>query len=712
FRIELGEIEAVLAGHPAVRDCVVVAREDVPGSRRLVAYVTGDGLTEADELRAFLAARLPEYMVPAFLVPLDALPLSPNGKVDRRALPAPERSREAVYAAPADAVEESLVSIWAEVLDLGQVGVDDDFFALGGHSLLAVRMASRIQEAFGVELTLRDLFRFPTIADLAPFVRETRRSQAAPSPVPGPRTGDLQLSFAQQRLWLIDQLQPGNPAYNIPLAVRLKGGIEADLLARIFTEIARRQEVLRTTFTVSGSGSPVQVIAPEPRIELPLYDLSDLPEAEREAQAGEILSREARRPFDLRRGPLLRLSLLRLAAREHVLLVTLHHIVSDAWSMGVLLREVMALYEAFSQGRPSPLPEPPVQYADFAAWQRRWLHGEVLTGQLGYWKRQLAGAPRLLELPTDRPRPALQTHHGATRPVTLPPGLSEPLRELSRREKATTFMTLLAAWAVLLGRHAGQEDVLVGTPTAGRNRREVEDLIGFFVNTLVIRADLAGAPDFGEVLRRVRQAVLDAFAHQDLPFERLVEELLAERDLSVPPLFQVLFTLQNEPWQKLQAPGLEEPLLRLSRREEATDFMTLLAAWAVLLGRHAGQEDVLVGTPIAGRNHPGIENLIGFFVNTLVIRADLSGAPSFAEVLRRVRQTALDAYSHQDLPFERLVEELVAERDLSVPPLFQVLFTLQKAPRQEIQVPGLELSVASLSSGTAKFDLALVLREG
>ncbi|HVR99572.1 MAG TPA: amino acid adenylation domain-containing protein, partial [Thermoanaerobaculia bacterium] len=551
FRIEPGEVEAALAGHPAVRECAVVARQNA--GVRLVAYVVG----EVGDLRDYLRARLPDYMVPSAFVTLEALPLTPNGKVDRKALPAPESAGSAAapdLAHPADPVAELLVGIWAEVLGLGRVGVDDDFFALGGHSLLATQVISRVRAVFGVELPLRRLFESPTVAGLAQAVRESREDRPAPPIVPVPReAGDsgLPLSFAQQRLWLLDQLEPGSAAYNMPLAVRLAHEVDPVRLTWIFAEIVRRHEALRTTFT-SREGRPVQVIAPGVtgletfRVELPVIDLSQGSETE----AFRLAREEARRPFDLEKGPLLRLTLLRLGARDHVLLLTMHHIVSDGWSMGVLLREVGLL----SAG--SPLPELPVQYADFAVWQRGWLQGEVLEGQLAYWQRQLDGVPQALELPPDRPRPAVQTYRGAALLVALEPPLSEAVRAICRREGATPFMALLASWAVVLGRHAGQEDILVGTPVAGRNRREVEGLIGFFVNTLVLRADLSGSPGFAALLARVRQTALDGYTYQDVPFERLVEELAPERDLSRSPLFQVMLALQNAPSASLSRPGL------------------------------------------------------------------------------------------------------------------------------------------------------------
>jgi amino acid adenylation domain-containing protein len=573
FRIEPGEIEAVLAGHPEVRECAVVARRGprgAAGEMRLVAYVVG--APRVAELRSWLQGRLPEHMVPAAFVVLEALSLTVNGKVDRKALPEPGQTGIApgvpgaetgdVYAGPSSPVEELLAGIWSDLLGVERIGVHDDFFTLGGHSLLATQVASRIRGVLGVELPLRQLFEAPTIAGLARAVHAAQKAvsdgegRQAPPVLPVPRDareGDLPLSFGQQRLWFLDRLEPGNAAYNIPSAVRLAGEVSADLLGRIFAEVVRRHEVLRTTFRLRD-GKPVQVIASPhpPGPPLPLIDLSHLPEPEREAHARVLALEEARRPFDLQRGPLLRLGLVRLGARDHLLLMTMHHIVSDGWSTGVLLRELGILHQAFSQHRPSPLPELPVQYADFAVWQRTWLQGEVLAAQLAFWKRQLDGAPRVLDLPLDRPRPAEQTFRGATLSLTLPQPLSAAVHGLCRRERATPFMVLLAAWGLLLGRHAsqgGQDDVLLGTPIAGRNRQETEGLIGFFVNTLAMRVDLRSdegtEPGFAKLLGRVRQVALDGYNHQDVPFEHLVEDLVAERDLAVSPLFQVMFVLQN-----------------------------------------------------------------------------------------------------------------------------------------------------------------------
>ncbi|MFL5348129.1 MAG: amino acid adenylation domain-containing protein, partial [Hyalangium sp.] len=574
FRIELGEIEAVLEQHPTVRQAAVVAREDVPGDKRLVAYVVGrDGQhSDAGELRAWVARTLPQYMVPSALVELEALPLTPNGKVDRKALPSPEGVRPdtgPAFVAPRDEVEQQLAAMWSELLGVERVGVHDNFFDLGGHSLLATQLVSRVRSTCGVELPLRDLFDAPTIAALAPRVHaalQTRQGVQAPALVPVPRTGRLPLSFAQQRLWFLDQLDPNNAAYNLPTALRLEGMLDLAALERSFNELIRRHESLRTTFRGDPEGA-TQVISPAEHRPLPVMELSGLPEGEREAEAWRLAVQETQLPFDLARGPLVRTLLLRLGERQHVLLVTMHHIISDGWSMAQLTREMGLLYAAFSSGKPSPLPELAVQYADYAAWQQGWLQGEVLEAQLSWWREHLAGAAQVLELPTDRPRPAVRSHRGATRSVMLPASLSDRVRELARAEGVTPFMLLLAAFQVLLQRYSGQDDFVVGTDVANRHHAELESLIGFFVNQLALRANLGGDPTFRELLGRTRDSVLGGQAHQDLPFEELVRALNPERSLRHAPLFQVKLMYQTTP----HGGGMELPGLTLRALETAQE---------------------------------------------------------------------------------------------------------------------------------------------
>jgi amino acid adenylation domain-containing protein len=566
LRIELGEIEAALGKHPAVHDVVVIVREDVPGDKRLVAYTvfkTGVAAVPASELRLFLKETLPDFMLPSAFVALDKLPLTHNIKVDRRALPAPDASTRHgasdAYVAPRTPHELIVASIWTQVLGVQTIGLHDNFFELGGHSLLATQVMSRLRESFKVELPLRTLFESPTVSELARRVEragESRDGSVAPEIKPVSREGNLPLSFAQQRLWFLDQLVPDSPFYNLPLAVELVGQLDHNALEQTLSEITRRHEALRTNFTYID-GQPVQVVSPAHKVNIPVIDLTAMEEGDREAEVRRLAADEARAPFDLRRAPLLRIKLLRTAADHHVLLLTMHHIISDAWSMGILIREVAALYEAFTRGQKSPLPELPIQYADFAHWQREWLEGQRLDAQLSYWREQLADIPALLELPTDRPRPAVQTYRGASETFRLSRELTEELQRLSRQEGATLFMTLLAAFQALLARYADTSEVAVGTPIAGRSRAELEGLIGFFVNTLVLRTNLSDDPTVIELLRRVREVTLEAYAHQDVPFEKLVEELQPARELSHAPLFQVMFTLQNAAAEQARLAGLE-----------------------------------------------------------------------------------------------------------------------------------------------------------
>jgi amino acid adenylation domain-containing protein len=563
FRIEPGEIEAVLGQHGAVREAAVLAKEDARGEKRLVAYLAAgrQSFHTADDLRFFLRQKLPEYMVPSAFVLLDALPLMPNGKVDRRALSAHDPARpqfEKAFVAPRTATEEVLTDIWTESLGIERVGIHDNFFDLGGHSLLATQVVSRMRDAFQVEIPLRRLFETPTVAGLAESVEAARRAgqhlQASPI-LPIARDADLPLSFAQQRLWFVGQLDPGNSAYNIPAAVRLRGALNVAALERSVNEIVRRHEALRTTFPMVD-GRPVQVIASTLTMRLPIIDLRELPEIARETEVQRLVAEEAQTPFDFAVGPLLRITLVRVDEEEHVGLLTMHHIVSDGWSTGILIREMALLYNAFSSGRSSSLPELPIQYADFAHWQRQWLQGEVLETQVGYWKEQLGRSPPLLELPTDHSRPAMQTFRGARQSFLLPKTTAEALKALSRREEVTLFMTMLAAFKVLLCRYTGQDDLIVGTPIANRNRLEIEGLIGCFVNTLALRTDYSGNPSFRDALPRVREACLAAYDHQDLPFERLVDELHLERDLSRNPLIQIMFVLQDGLMRSVELPGL------------------------------------------------------------------------------------------------------------------------------------------------------------
>ncbi|MBP5973106.1 amino acid adenylation domain-containing protein [Brasilonema sp. CT11] len=560
FRIELGEIEVVLNTHPQIQQAVVIATEDLTDNKRLVAYIVSDDESlSTNQLREFLKQKLPEYMVPSAFVSLDTLPLSATGKVDRRALLAAdtEISRESEYVAPRTQGEEIIANIFASVLNIPAVGINDNFFSLGGHSLLATQLISRLKVAFEVEIELRAVFSSPTVAQLEQTLTQLRTNNWGLSlPLIQPRTHseELPLSFAQERLWFLNQLEGTSATYNIPGAIRISGNLDINALQRASSEIVRRHEILRTSFTIVN-GTPIQVIHPQATINIKVVDLQQLEVTERETVLQQQVHKEAITPFDLEKAPLIRCSLVQLDAREYVLLWNMHHIVSDGWSMGVFIQELSSLYQASCTGVLSPLPELPIQYADFAVWQRQWLSGEVLKTQLNYWLSQLHGAPSLLQLPTDRPRPSVQTYQGKTESFSLNTQLTQKLQTLSRQSGTTLFMTLLAVFATLLYRYSDGTDILIGSPIANRNRSELEPLIGFFVNTLVLRTCFEGNPSFENLLAQVRETTLKGYENQDVPFEQVVEALQPQRSLSYSPLFQVLFVLQNTPQSELEISG-------------------------------------------------------------------------------------------------------------------------------------------------------------
>ncbi|HEX5884977.1 MAG TPA: amino acid adenylation domain-containing protein, partial [Pyrinomonadaceae bacterium] len=567
FRIEPGEIASVLSEHPAVRQAVVQARTG-RGERCLVGYVVpAQGqVGDAAALREYLRERLPEYMVPAAFVFLTALPLNASGKVDGKALPEPEwQQSETAYRAPHTTTQELLAGIWGEVLKVERVGLEDNFFELGGHSLLATQVISRVQAQLGTRIPLRELFEAPTLAAFSTRVDAAVRKQTLPAvqPASGPisRGEELPLSFAQSRLWFLEQLEPGSSAYTIPAAASMKGTLNYEALQRALFEIVQRHEALRTRF-ISTNGRPVQVIDQTGSVDLQTTDLRGTPDDERDSAVSNLL-RQAAGGFNLERGPLFRAHLLQLADDHHILIVTMHHIVSDGWSIGVFIRELQHFYEAFAQDTPSALPHLPVQYVDYAIWQREYLKGEVLDQHLNYWKERLADLSPL-NLRAEDQRDQSASGDAECESLELSEQLSAELRALGRREGVTLFMTLLAAFKLLLARRCGQEDIAVGTPIAGRLLPEWENLIGFFVNTLVMRTSLSGNPTFSQLLRRIRETALGAYAHQDMPFERLVEELQPDRNLSRHPFFDVLFNHVNVPLTRAQLTGLEIELMELN----------------------------------------------------------------------------------------------------------------------------------------------------
>lgn len=571
FRVELGEIEAALAGHPAIRECAVIARNDANGEKRLIAYFVADGVAPSvTELRAFMSGQLPDYVVPSAFVKLDALPLSANGKVNRLALPDPDNTRPelaADYVAPRTASEKLLSEIWSEVLRIERVGSHDNFFELGGNSLLATLVCSRVRNALKIEVPPRLLFESPTVALMAEAIgTATAAAPLAISPCqPVERNGTAPLSFPQQQFWLLDQAEPNSSHYNVRAAIKIAGPLDAAKLHEAFTAIVARHEILRTKF-VLNEGSPVQSIAPSLPFALDVSDLSNLEASERETEVQQVLAVEAEEHFDLARGPLFRARLLKFGRDEHLLLITLHHIICDGWSIDVLLRELMTRYQSAASA-----PQLQLQYADFALWQRKRFQSEALTSQIDYWKQKLAGAPAVLELPTDYRRPATHTFNGAQASLLLPADLCRGVKALSRREGATLFMTLLASFQTLLFRYSGRDDIVVGSPIAGRTQVETEDLIGAFVNTLALRGDLSGNPTFREFLSRVRETALESYTHQEVPFEKLVEELRPDRSTNRTPLFQVMFALQNPP-ADIAVAGLRLSALKLDHTNSKFDL--------------------------------------------------------------------------------------------------------------------------------------------
>jgi surfactin family lipopeptide synthetase A len=569
FRIELGEIESVLEQHPAIDKSVVIAREEKSGDKRVVAYIVErrEQRAAVSELRSYLRERLPEYMIPSMLVKLESIPLTSTGKVDRRALPEPAQMREEQWeemVTPGSPLEEVIAAIWGEVLGIERIDINENFFELGGHSLLAAQIVSRMRQALELEIPLRWIFERPTIREIAGVVEAEMRGDGgkeAPALRPVPRGGELPLSFSQQRLWLLDQLEPGNPAYNMTSAVKMRGRLEVGELERSLNRVIERHESLRTNFRNEG-GRPHQVIKAEKRLKVGVVDLRWIGEERREEELNRLTREHARRAFDLSEGELLRVRVLRVADEEHRLLLAMHHIISDGWSMRVFIREATSLYAEEVTGRKAELADLRIQYADYSGWQKEWFQGEVLEKEMRYWREQLAGSAEVLELPADRSRVTNRRYSGGHQSLLLPMELSRRLKELSRQENSTLFMTLLSAFKILIYRYSGQNDIIIGSPISGRDRIETEGLIGCFINTLVLRTILSHELSFLDVLSRVRETTLGAYSHQGLPFEKLLEELEPHRDLSKTPLFQVMFNMFNFDDQQINLPGLTAEILQ------------------------------------------------------------------------------------------------------------------------------------------------------
>ncbi|MFD2417230.1 amino acid adenylation domain-containing protein [Amycolatopsis pigmentata] len=669
FRVELGEVESVLADHEGVASCAVTVRDDAAGGKRLVAYCVPTDTVSVSALREWCARRLPAHLVPSAFVLLDALPLTANGKVDRRALPDPDGDRpelDSGFVAARGSVELAVVRIWSEVLGVARIGVHDDFFELGGHSLLATKVTARLRQEFELEVPIRALFAAPTVRELADVLVSMRSSVVPPlRPVDRGDMATLPLSFAQQRLWFLDQLEPGSREYLIPMAMRLRGRLDTTALQAALDGLVARHEPLRTVFD-DIDGVAVQIIKdPSP---FPL-ELVDLTAADGEPDLDGILAAETSRPMDLRHGPLVRGVLVTMGSEDFVLALTLHHIVADGWSFGVLTREFRELYAAAVERRPARLSVLPVQYVDFAVWQREWLQGDVLAGQLSFWRKSLAGV-QPLELPGDRPRPAVRSAAGSSVTFRVSPDVTAGLRRLAAEHDASLFMVLLAVFQVLLARHSGQSDIAVGSPVANRGRAEIECLIGFFVNTVVFRGDLSGNPEFGDFVVDVRERALDALGHQDLPFERLVDEVAPERDLGRGPLFGAMLVLHNAETGTWELQGLRVETLPVESSAAKFDLTLSMVEEDGGLGAR-----LVCSTDLFDR--PTIERMAEHFLSlSASVVTDSSVRLSELEMLTAGERRQFAEWNENDIdfPHDVCVHELVEQRVVADPVAVAVVF--------------------------------------
>ena len=620
----------------------------------------------------------------------------PLGEAPAIPTPPSQQSRTqfgTTYTAPRNAIEQAIARLWQELLGIENIGIYDNFFELGGHSLLATQVVSRLRDSQGIEISLNTLFEAATIAELAHQVETelhpnfSNNSQLSILPTSRSNIA-LPLSFAQQRLWFLHQIDPANTAYNLPFAVRLTGILDLAVLELSFSEIVRRHEVLRTQF-ITIEGKPSQVIIPPQPLLLSVMNLETIPGVKQESEVQRLLHDLAQQPFDLSQDSLMRIRVLRLNTAEHVVCLTLHHIIADGWSIGILIQELVTLYQAFAAQQPSPLPELPIQYVDFAHWQRQYLSGEVLERQLDYWKQQLAGIPPLLELPADRPRPPERTFQGGTIPMELNADLMKQLKSLSQQSGTTLFMTLLAAFSALLSRYSGQEDIVVGSPIANRNRGEIESLIGFFVNTLVLRVQLQDNPSFEEVLKQVRQVSLDAYTHQDMPFEQLVEALRPERNLTNSPLFQVMFVLQNAPMGELELPGVNLTPIEGESVIAKFDLTLFLGETAAgLKGRWEYNSDLFEAATIE-RMSQHFQNLLEAIVANPQLR--VAQLPLLSEAERQ--QFLVEWNDTQtDYPQDKAIHQLFEEQVERSPDAVAVVFEEKQLTYRELNARANQLA--------------------
>ena len=711
FRVELGEIEIAITQHPWVRQAVVIVWQVHVNDQRLVAYFISNQedivSALADELPHFLKERLPAYMIPVAFIPLSQIPLTPNGKLDRHRLPTPDpfqiKNKEK-FIAPRTAAETALADIWADVLEHENIGIHDDFFELGGHSLLATQVISRIRDTFEIELPQRKLFECPTIASLSKQLTMINQESRLPPITLVNRDKFLPLSFAQQRLWFLEQLESQSATYNLPIAFHLEGQLHQQALEHSFQTLIWRHESLRTTFPTQN-GTPFVQISDKP-FRLAILDLRTLPLVEQELAVQRLLKEEVNCPFNLEIGPLFRVLLFQLGTTSHILLINIHHIISDGWSLGVFAREFGLIYKATLKGQLSPLPPLPIQYVDFAHWQRQWLTGEVLDKQLKCWKQQLAQVPTLLNLPTDYPRPPRQRFYGASLSVSLSTELTDQLKQLSQQMGTTLFMTLWSAFAILLSRYSGQTDIVIGSPIANRNHTQTESLIGFFVNTLVLRLDLSKNPRFHEMLGQARRVALEAYNHQDIPFEQLVEALQPERHLSHSPLFQVMFVLQNTEQPDLELVGLSLTPLALETATAQFDLtLELTETTAGLTGRLEYNTDLFERTTI--------ERLSGHLQTLLMGIVDNPNTPIHElPLLTQAEQQQLLAWNDTatDYPQDKCIHQLFEAQVEKTPDAIAVVFEAQQLTYRELNTKANQLAPLSTNFRSQTGSLGRYLR--
>jgi acyl carrier protein len=572
FRIELEEIEQKLLNDHDIKQAVAVVKESKSIGRYICAYFEANKEKNVKELRNFLLSELPEYMIPAGFVQLEKIPVTAVEKIDRRLLSQMDENTIDLggeYAAPGSETEKQMVKVWQGIFEGREIGIDDNFFELGGDSLLAIRTITHIREEMQAEIPLKTFFEHPTIRALSGEVAVNKKERPVIMKIP--RDGDIPLSFAQERLWFLQKLDKESMAYFVPRAIRIFGKLEIALLERTFTELISRHEILRTVFPTRG-GRPVQHILEPYPFKIPVVDFSGLNDDTQSREMFQWISQEGQRPFDLEKGPLLRVSVLKLKKEEHIVVLTEHHLIHDGWTQGLLLREFIAVFTAYLEGKPSPLPELPIQYADFACWQRDYLQGDVLESHLDYWRKKLSGLAPLLELPSDRPRPTKISGRGGMKVSIIPSPLTAALKKFNKEESVTLFMTMLAVFKVFLYRYTGVEDLCVGTGAANRRLKEMEGMLGMVINTLALRTRVSGELSFRECLQRVKETCLEAYEHEDTPFDKVVEVLRPDRSLGYTPVFQVLFGFMDTPTENLELPGLELILEETHNRSSKFDL--------------------------------------------------------------------------------------------------------------------------------------------